>query len=673
MSLIDHTKSDSAIVRLRQRIIADFRDTRLTVPGLLRWTGIVIMAFLIAALIMLYFLDWNEMRGPIGRYASARAGREVRIDGNLKVDLFHWQPHVEVGGLYIGNPSWVGRQPGAAVKHGVVEFRLVPAIFGNWILPLVQLDQPDGLIVRDANGRSNWDASTSGAAASWHIPPINRFLVKDGHLEIDDQIRNLKFLGTISSQEQAGTPGGNAFQMTGDGTLNGNKFLANVHGGPLINVDESKPYPFAADITAGDTHAVLDGNILHPFHLDQYNADVSFTGSSLADLYYLTGLSLPATPPYHLTAQLTRDAALYQLHSLMGAVGKSDLHGDLSVDVSGVRPMLRGVLSSRVLDFDDLGSLFRGGKPAVASSALLPDTALHTERLRQMDGDVAYSANSVNSQDFPLRGFTTQIHLENGVLDLKPLAFSFSQGKLSGSLRIDARNDVPVTSVDARITDIHMENFIKGAEKPISGTAEARAVLTGRGNSVHKVAASASGTATAVIPSGHFRKSLAEWLGIDVLNALSLSLSGDSSETGLRCAVAHFGIKDGVLTSQQFVFDTDPVLVHGSGSVDMGQETMNLELQGEPKHFQIFRLRSPITVSGPLAHPVIGVDAGKAVTQGAIGLGLGVLNPAAAILAFVDLGLAKNADCTALMDTAKAQGTPVKPGMTTPTVAKGKS
>jgi hypothetical protein len=100
---------------------------------------------------------------------------------------------------------------------------------------------------------------------------------------------------------------------------------------------------------------------------------------------------------------------------------------------------------------------------------------------------------------------------------------------------------------------------------------------------------------------------------------------------------------------------------------------MNLELQGEPKHFQIFRLRSPITVSGPLAHPVIGIDAGKAVTQGVIGLGLGVLNPAAAILAFVDLGLAKNADCTALMDTAKTQGTPVKPGMTTPTVAKGKS
>jgi uncharacterized protein involved in outer membrane biogenesis len=686
MSLIGNKETTFTLGGLRQRIIADFRDTSFTPAGAARWTGIVIMAFLVATLIMLYFLDWNEMRGPIGRYASARAGREVRIDGDLRVDLFHWQPHVEINQLYIGNPAWVGKPRGAAVKQAVVEFRLWPAIFGNLILPLVRLDQPDALVVRDPTGRSNWDSSTSGAAASWHIPPINRFLVKDGHLEIDDQIRKLKFVGTISSQEQAGpsanrsgasngSGGGNAFQLTGDGTLNGNKFLADVHGGPLINVDQSKPYAFAADITAGDTHAVLNGNVLHPFNLDQFNADISFTGKNLSDLYYLTGLAIPQTPPYHITAQLSRDAALYRLHNMAGTVGASDLHGELTVDVAGVRPLLRGNINSRVLDFSDLGSLFGGGKVAAPGSGLLPDTALHTERLRQMDADISYTAASIRSRDFPLRGLATHIVLQNAILTLSPLSFGFPQGKLSGSLKIDARNDVPVTSVDARITDIKMENFIPGAEKPISGLAEARAVLTGRGNSVHKVAASASGTATAVIPSGRFRKSLAEWLGIDVLNALSLTLTGDNSDTGLRCAVAHFGAKDGVLTSQQFIFDTDPVLVQGSGNVDLGKETLDLRLQGQPKHFQIFRLRAPITVRGSLQHPAIGVDAGQAAVQGAIGLGLGAVNPLAAILAFVDLGLAKNADCAGLMNTAKAQGTPVKPATTTPkgAPARGKS
>jgi hypothetical protein len=659
MSLISQTESLSALRRLRQRIYADFHDTRITGRGFLRCSGIVILALLIAALITLYFLDWNQMRGPIGRYVSARAGREVRIDGNLKVDLFRWQPHVEIGGLYIGNPSWtIGRPQAAAISHAVVEFRLVPAIFGHLILPDVELNGGDVLVMRDASGRTNWDADPKGAAASWHIPPINRFLVKDGHLEIDDAVRKLKFLGTISSQEQAGA-NQNAFQLTGNGTLNGNKFLADVHGGPLINVDESKPYAFAADITAGDTHAVLSGDILHPFHLDRFNARISFSGNNLSDLFYLTGLALPRTPPYRISAQLARDVALYRLTGLQGVLGNTDLHGDLTVDVSGEKPMLRGDLTSRVLDFHDLGVVVGGGKDA-PSTAALPDTVLHTERLRQMDADVGYAADSIRSQDFPLRGLVTHINLKNGVLNLQPLSFAFNQGKLAGSLRIDGGPAVPVTTVDASITGIQMENFIKTSDKPVSGMVEARALLTGRGNTVHKVAASASGTATAVIPSGHIRHSLAEWMGINVLNALSLNLAGDQGDTGLRCAVVHFSASNGILTSQQFVIDTDPVLVEGSGTIDMNQETLDLRLQGKPKHFQLFRLRAPISITGPWDHPALGVDAKQIATQGVLGAGLGVVNPLAAIFAFLDPGLAKNADCAGLLSTAKNQGAPVK-------------
>ena len=182
-------------------------------------------------------------------------------------------------------------------------------------------------------------------------------------------------------------------------------------------------------------------------------------------------------------------------------------------------------------------------------------------------------------------------------------------------------------------------------------------VLTGKGNSVHKVGATANGTFTTVIPSGHIRESLANWMGINVLNALMLS--GDKGDTNVRCAVAHFGAKDGVLISQQFVFDTGPVLVQGAGAINLGRELIDMRLQGKPKSFQIFRLRSPITVTGALAHPDVGVSASAIATQGAIGLGLGVINPLAAVLAFIDPGLAKDANCAGLLATARAQGTAV--------------
>ncbi|HXS06417.1 MAG TPA: AsmA family protein [Rhizomicrobium sp.] len=643
----------------QQWIWADFRDFRFTWPGFFRWSAIVIAAFLIAFVVTLYFLDWNQMRTPIARWASHRYGRPVAIEGDLKVDLFRREPHVSIGGLFIGNPAWVGQPQAARIRQTDIVFRLWPALFGRIILPSVRFDRPEFLLVRAEDGRTNWD-STNPSRQGWKIPPIQRFLVRDGHVEIHDAVRRLEFVGSISSEENSGGQGA-AFQLNGSGALNANPFLADIHGGPLINVDESKPYSFSADLHAGPTHAAIDGVIAHPFHLGQFDAHVTATGQSLSELYYLTGVALPGTAPYKLNGRLQRDGALYALSDLAGTIGDSDMHGYLTVDVSHDIPTLGGHLSSRSLDFNDLGALLRGGeKTAAATAYLLPDVTLHTERLRQINGEVDYDADSIRSRDFPLRGLTTHIRVKDGVMRLSPLAFSFTQGKLSGALTIDARKSVPVTSVDARITDLHIEHFIKSNEKPLTGLVEARAQLSGSGASVHKVASSARGIFTAVAPQGGMKKSLAEWAGVNVLSALGLSLSGDQSATNLRCAVMHFDARDGLLSSQQIVLDTDPTRIDGHGTVNLKDETLNLTLQGKPKHFQLLHLNAPITLSGKLESPTVGVDAKPALTQGAIGLGLGLLSPFAAIFAFVDPGLAKEANCADLLADANSQGASVK-------------
>jgi uncharacterized protein involved in outer membrane biogenesis len=174
------------------------------------------------------------------------------------------------------------------------------------------------------------------------------------------------------------------------------------------------------------------------------------------------------------------------------------------------------------------------------------------------------------------------------------------------------------------------------------------------------VASTANGTLTAVVPQGGMRHSLAEWMGVDVLNALSLNLSGDTGNTQLRCAVVQFGAKHGVLTAQGFVLDTDPVRVDGSGSINLRDETLDLKLQGKPKSFQFVRLRAPITVKGAMAHPALGVEAGAIAAQGGIAVALAFVNPLASVLAFIDPGLAKDAHCGALLADAKAKGNPVK-------------
>ena len=659
---VQKNRLKAAFEDARERVISDFRDFRFTWNGFFKWTGITILAFLLAIIVTLYFLDWNQMRGPLGRYLSERTGREVRIEGNLDVKLFTWQPVFDVGGLHIGNPSWLtskGRPQAAKINHVRIELRLVPLIFGNLILPLVRFDQPDLLVVRDARGRTNWGGD-SEITSAWKLPPIKRFLIHGGKVMIEDDVRKLRFTGTVTSEETSG--GGNAaFSLKGDGTLNKNKFLADVKGGPLLNVDASHPYRFNANVRAGQTHAIINGTITRPFHFDRFTANINVTGPTLSELYFLTGLVLPNTPPYRVTVAVAREGDLYRLNDINGMLGSTDIAGNLSVDVSGEIAHLAGRVASRVLQFEDLGAVIGAGKNApVPAKFLLPETPIHTERLRQTNAEVDYSATAIRSRDFPLTSLDTHISLQGGVLNLKPLAFGFTQGKLSGSLKVDARKPVPVTSVDARITGLKAGNFIKGSDKPIQGTLEARMVLTGTGNSVHDAASTANGTVTAVVPNGGVRRSLAEWTGVDVLTALSLNLSGDKSHAALRCAVASFTAKDGLLTSQRFLIDTDPVRIEGGGSINMRQETLNLRVQGKPKSFQFMRLRAPITMQGRWAAPVLGVEAGGIIAQSGIAAALGLLSPLASILAFIDPGLAKDANCGPLLADAQAKGAPVK-------------
>lgn len=86
---------------------------------------------------------------------------------------------------------------------------------------------------------------------------------------------------------------------------------------------------------------------------------------------------------------------------------------------------------------------------------------------------------------------------------------------------------------------------------------------------------------------------------------------------------------------------------------------MNLTIQGEPKEFRLLHVHAPITITGPVDSPKIGVDAGNALPQGGLAAALAFVSPLAALLPFVDPGLAKNADCGAVIAEGKQNGAPI--------------
>jgi uncharacterized protein involved in outer membrane biogenesis len=304
----------------------------------------------------------------------------------------------------------------------------------------------------------------------------------------------------------------------------------------------------------------------------------------------------------------------------------------------------------------------QASEAAASNGLLLPDAHLQVERVRGMDATVHYRALTVVAQKVPIRHLDFTLRLKNGVMDIQPLSLTLPQGQISGTVKIDASRDVPDVSLDLRLNSIQLAEFRpRNSAPPATGTLVGRIQLHGRGSSVHDAASTADGVVTIAVPHGEVREAFAELTGIDIARGLGLLLAHNQQEAGIRCGVANFQAQHGVLKAKDIVFDTDTVLITGKGDIDLRSEKLDLTMNGQPKKFRFFRIKSPIALGGTLRKPSIGLKPGNTPAQAGVAVALGtLLTPVAAALAFIDPGLAKSADCSALLNEAKGHGAPVK-------------
>lgn len=651
----------------------------------LAWTAGVLLVLAIAVAVLAAIWDWNWFRGPVAAIASARMHRQVSITGNLRVHPWSWEPSATVEGVRIANPAWAGPEWAgqarlAEIDRIAIQIRLAALFEGHLDLRLLEVDRPRMALYRDLQGRSTWDFSDgSKPDTPLRLPPIRRFIIDGGKLDFRDDVRKLVFSGTIDANERLGAAY-RGFQLTGQGTLNTQPFSLQVTGGPLLNIDRNKPYPFDAEVHAGQTYVTAQGAVPKPFELGQFYLNFTARGPDLANLYGLTGVPLPNTPPYNLHGRLSRDLHLWKIEILGGAVGSSDLSGRLSVRTGDKRPFLTADLQSRSLDFPDLGPLFGGarthGKVASpmqvevaskmrAEARIFPDATLNFSRIRGLDADVSYKADSITGTPLKLKSGSVRVRLDAGLLRAEPIELDLPQGRIAGYLQLDGRKDDAATDLDLRLVNARLENLLtlrfQGAA-PFIGPVVGRVKLHGTGDSVHDAMADAYGEALVVTPGAEIRQSLAELAGVDVIKGLGLLFAKNQATTPIRCGVVHFTGKGGVLSADRLIVDTAPVLIDGGGFVNLDTETLGFTVRGHPKKFQLLHVLAPINVSGPMLSPKLSVQKGGAIAQAGVAVALAaVLTPAAALLPFVDVGLTKDANCAGLLADGKAQGAPVKP------------
>jgi uncharacterized protein involved in outer membrane biogenesis len=674
----------------------------------LNWIAGIVLALIVVLVIVIATFDWNRLKPFINDKVSQAIGRPFAIQGDLSV---HWSREASESGWHawvpwpqftardirIGNPAWATKPQFAQLD--ALRFRLspLPLIVHTVDVPSLQLVQPTIDLERNKQGQATWDFTLpqdNGQPSSW-TTKLGSIGFDRGHVSLDDAASKIKLQVDVTPLQQAipydqlvaqqsattsaqiGTASKAAkkadaasaaadsqtaaaasktsyqFAWQADGSYQG----APVKGGGKIGAvlalqEANQPFPVQADVHVGDSHIALVGTLTDPVHLAALDLKLWFSGSSMAKLYAITGVTLPNTPPYategRLKAELHKNNSRFSYENFHGHIGGTDTAGSLLYTTGGVRPKLSGHLSSQLLQFADLAPLIGGGsdeekkqrgdKTVQPKDKLLPVEPFSTDRWKAMDADVTFSAARIVQNDkLPISALDTHLVMEDGVLQLTPLNFGLAGGSVQSTIRLDGSKTPLQGTIKIGARHLKLKQLFPtfAPMQTAFGEINGDVSLTARGNSVAALLGSSNGEMKLLMNDGAISKTLLETAGLNVGNIILGKLFGDRT-VPINCAAADMTAKDGLFTMNLFVFDTEDAVIKVDGTVNFATEKLDLNVVPQTKGFRIFSLRTPLYARGTLKNPDVGVQKLPLIARGAGAVALAVVAaPAAALLALI--------------------------------------
>jgi len=665
--------------------MSDTKSTSPTWKVILRWIGITLLVSLLAGIAFLFFMPSDWLRNIINKTGSAALGREFAIEGAIDIDWDWTAPNVSVHKLRIANLPESKNPNMVAIDEIDFQIRIWKLLKAELNLPKLNFTKPNIVLEEFSDTKKNWDFKTEDKSPEdrGDFPVIGTLSVNDGKLTYRDHPKKLAVKLDVDTARGSGLENQqDRYKLSGQGILQDQPFSLQATGGSISTLrDTEKPYPLTFDLKMGSTRVDMEGTISDPAKLSGMNAQLNLQGNNLADLFHLTQIPLPPTPPYKLSGRLEKQNEIWKFQQFKGKVGDSDLSGDLSYDTKREPGFVKANLVSQLLQMDDLSG-FIGATPSEgtlspeqkaqaerekASPHLLPDVPIDLTRLRATDMEARFKGKKITGTRFPFNDLDIGFNLQKGVLHLDPFNFGIADGTISGTLVLDGQKDVPHVQSDLLIKRLSLKQFFTNPkfESLSAGHFGGQLKVKGNGRSLADVLATSNGRITLLMTGGKISLLVVEAAGLDLGEATPLLLGKDKS-TDIRCAIGDFKVEDGLLTSEIFVFDTTDSNIEGNARINLKNETIDAEVETHPKDMSIFTARTPITVTGRLKQPDIGLDPKQlaARTAGAVVLGA-FLSPVAAIIPFIELGLGEDSDCKGLIDQARKHAE-AQPGVDKP-------
>lgn len=678
------------------------------------WVVGILLLLVVVVIIVIATFDWNRLKPTINQKVSTELNRPFAIRGDLGVvwernkEENGWRswvpwPHVHAEDIILGNPPEI---PEVTMVHlPRVDATLAPlALLTKTVyIPWIKLVQPDARLIRLSDKNDNWTFKLAGAddkeadkqPSAWSFR-MDNILFDKGRITVDDKVTKADIEIIVDplgkplpfSEVSGAKPTGKDAAKAGDYVF-GLKLQGRYNGEPLegtgkiggmlaLRSEGDTAFPVQADVRSGSSRVALIGTINDPMKMGGVDLRLKFSGDSLGNLYDLTGVLLPDTPPFETDGRLlakidTEKGSVFRYQNFNGRIGDSDIHGSLTYSQGKPRPKLEGDLESKQLRLADLGPLIgvdsgkgaqqskkaeenKGEKTVQPADKVLPYDRFETDKWDVMDADVRFKGGRIeHSGTLPLSDLSTHVILKNADLRLQPLKFGMAGGTISANIHLEGDKKPMQGTADIKARRLQLKQLMPKVEsmQKTLGELNGDADIRGRGNSVAALLGSSDGNLKLLMNDGLISRNLMEIVGLNVGNYIVGQIFGDD-EVRINCAAANLDLRGGVATPRIFAFDTENALINVTGTTNFASERLDLTIDPESKGIRIITLRSPLYVRGTFKNPDAGVKAGPLIARGAVAAALATLvTPAAALLALVSPSEGNQNQCQNILGQMK--------------------
>lgn len=547
--------------------------------GVLRYIGNLLIFLVILILVVggiglfLLFGPYDAPRRMVaGAVLSSLLGRSVEFRGTLDIEPGEFT-RVTLSDARMDDASWGEADYFMRIGKGDLSISTNALLDGRFVFQSVRIEDSQFELEIDEEGQENWDLSGTP------LPTVDQLSLLNSDIHFTQAKTGLKLTARVERLSRNLGPAFGGLVIDAKGELDG------------------EPVEISGKVELEGRELPSEGDVPLQIKAGLGELRLDWTGRAGSDRIAVDG-----------------DAML----------GKTKLMGKIVLDLGKERPLVSAEIESRLLDFADFEALpwvggdgkanGKKGKPARNSGkgkatdkgSVIADTSMGFGFLEEADVDLKLKIDKIKGAKRTASGVTGRIMVVDRKLAMEKLSVRLDGGRITLTGTVDTESKPSQIHLKGSADDWHLGTIWKsmGASVPVSGELYATFDLKGRGETAQQVARTLDGRASLAISRGRIKSSLLALTGLDISSWL-VSRSAAQGYSDLNCFIGRFSVKQGVARSQALLLDTTDVLFEGRGTVNLRNETVNIEVKPTPKRRKLIELVTPFTVKGSLGNPSV--------------------------------------------------------------------